>query len=616
MILDSPTIAIKQDPEFHQQEQDDLILSYLNSDYVTNEMPTTDDPPSPPYSTSSNSTDAAPSSMDVDIDFTMDPAPSLYAQDPFLFHLQTALNEQGLSFSWPAAPFPTNPLTGGDTKEQPCLTALSPLFTPSNTDHHSYLSQPSIYQPQYLQQPADLDYSQQKQPDSIVSSPESSLDGEQSKKKHGGRKKREISIAPAPSKPFTRILPATSQQASPPLPSQPQPAAGTLEQQAAVQHHHVVKQETSVASSLDQPLSSSPPHKTSPDKSPAEAAYAKRQERLIKNRAAALLSRKRKREHLTTLEEERQQLANDNQALHSKVSSLEARVVSLEQENLELKRKLASSFPAHKQQQQQQQQHTSLAIPKHAKTTGMVFMVNHSEEEIILFSFALFSLPASHSSDQLTVGGVPTKHNVPHLIASSPSSVPEVRLDTIGGTEPLPDSNSDSSSSPLNTNMTTDLMLLDHVRPIDLQAWIKTKLGRSDDHETGLAQWYENGTPPSSQQLYLYADGFSRVTPLTGSDSGSTNDRTLSILCPLNQTSCDGDRPSYLQIDVQIIGSRVLLGELKQSEQYRQQQARYEGDDTMLNAIYTKLDPSRTDRRRRYWKKKTIDGAPRISRVV
>jgi hypothetical protein len=385
MILDSPTIAIKQDPEFRQQEQDDLILSYLNSDYVTNEMPTTDDPPSPPYSTSSKSTDAAPSSMDVDIDFTMDSAPSLYAQDSFLLHLQTALNEQGLSFSWPAAPFPANPLTGADIKEQPCLTALSPLFTPSNPDHHSFLSQSSIYQPQFMQQPAELDYSQQKQLDSIVSSPGSSLDGEQSKKKHGGRKKREISIAPAPSKPFTRILPAASQQASPPLPSQPQPAAGTLEQQnqqAAVQHHHVVKEETSVASSLDQPLSSSPTHRTSSDKSPAEAAYAKRQERLIKNRAAALLSRKRKREHLTTLEEERQQLANDNQALHSKVSSLEARVVSLEQENMELKRKLSSSFPAHKQQQQQQQQHTSLAIPKHAKTTGMVFMVNHSEKVV------------------------------------------------------------------------------------------------------------------------------------------------------------------------------------------------------------------------------------------
>lgn len=380
MILDSPTINVKQDPEVCQQEQDDLILSYLNSDYVANEMPTTDDPPSPPYSTSSTSTDAAPSSMDVDVDFTMDPASSLYAQDPFLLHLQAALNEQGLSFSWPAASFP---FTGGDAKDQPCLSTLSPLLTPSNTVQHSYISQPSLYQPQYMQQPASLDYSQQKQPESIVSSPESSVDGEQSKKKHGGRKKREISIAPAPSKPLTRILPATSQQASSPLLSQAQaPAAGTLEQQKqqeAVEHHHMIKQETSVGSSLDQPLSTPPPQKTSPNKSPAEAAYAKRQERLIKNRAAALLSRKRKRDHLTTLEEERQQLVNDNQALHSKVSSLEARVVSLEQENLELKRKLSPSFPVHKQQQQHQ--HTSLAIPKHAKTTGMVFMVNRIERK-------------------------------------------------------------------------------------------------------------------------------------------------------------------------------------------------------------------------------------------
>lgn len=159
-------------------------------------------------------------------------------------------------------------------------------------------------------------------------------------------------------------------------------------------------------------------------------------------------------------------------------------------------------------------------------------------------------------------------------------------------------------------------MLVDHVRPIDLQAWIKTKLDQPTDHESSLAQWHENGLPPSSQHLYLYADGFSRVAPLPGSDRGSTNDRTLSILCPLNQTSCDDSRPSYLQIDVQVIGSRVLLGDLKQSEQYRHQRERYEDHDTILDAIYTKLDPSRTDRRRRYLKKTTIDGAPRISRVV
>ncbi|KAI9267313.1 hypothetical protein BY458DRAFT_206720 [Sporodiniella umbellata] len=63
---------------------------------------------------------------------------------------------------------------------------------------------------------------------------------------------------------------------------------------------------------------------------PKEAQLAKRQERLIKNRAAALISRKRKREHLFSLEEE-------NRKLHEKVDLLEKQIQTLSQENLELK---------------------------------------------------------------------------------------------------------------------------------------------------------------------------------------------------------------------------------------------------------------------------------------
>ncbi|KAI9271383.1 hypothetical protein BY458DRAFT_406512, partial [Sporodiniella umbellata] len=63
-----------------------------------------------------------------------------------------------------------------------------------------------------------------------------------------------------------------------------------------------------------------------------DTQLAKRQERLIKNRAAALLSRKRKREHLDSLEDE-------NKRLSSQVDELEKRVQALEKENFELKQK-------------------------------------------------------------------------------------------------------------------------------------------------------------------------------------------------------------------------------------------------------------------------------------
>jgi hypothetical protein len=203
-----------------------------------------------------------------------------------------------------------------------------------------------------------------------------------------------VSIAPAPIKPLTRILPAAN---IPTVYSTPQPpSAPTTASSPPCDHikQENIKVEPSGTSltpppPLDQIPSPPPPQpqaavSQTPEKSPAELAYAKRQERLIKNRAAALLSRKRKREHLTTLEDERQQLVNENQTLHSKVSSLEARVMSLEQENMELKRRLSpspSTAVQHKQHHHHHHSH-SIATPKHAKTTGMVFMVSTTAPNI------------------------------------------------------------------------------------------------------------------------------------------------------------------------------------------------------------------------------------------
>ncbi|KAK3822580.1 MAG: hypothetical protein J3R72DRAFT_25656 [Linnemannia gamsii] len=73
-----------------------------------------------------------------------------------------------------------------------------------------------------------------------------------------------------------------------------------------------------------------------PDEKPqSEAvmtAQAKRQERLIKNRAAALLSRKRKREHISLLESHTDLLKVDNQDLKERVIELEENVKVLTEE--------------------------------------------------------------------------------------------------------------------------------------------------------------------------------------------------------------------------------------------------------------------------------------------
>ncbi|RCH85242.1 hypothetical protein CU098_005294 [Rhizopus stolonifer] len=84
---------------------------------------------------------------------------------------------------------------------------------------------------------------------------------------------------------------------------------------------------------------------------------SKRQERLIKNRAAALLSRKRKRDHMNFLEEEKSSLSNENLALKESINLLE-------KENLVLKGILKSDN-------------------KKNYDNGMILM-------IILYFFALF----------------------------------------------------------------------------------------------------------------------------------------------------------------------------------------------------------------------------------
>ncbi|RKP23885.1 hypothetical protein SYNPS1DRAFT_24034 [Syncephalis pseudoplumigaleata] len=165
-----------------------------------------------------------------------------------------------------------------------------------------------------------------------------------------------------------------------------------------------------------------------------QIVYDKRQQRLIKNRAAALMSRKRKREHLASLEHQAEELKSENDQLRAKLTEQESRVTAVERERdeaqqqlSELQRKLheLQEEMAHREQQasshQQQQQHDSSSIcrmdvekamqpqpqqamghesrmVKSTSTAGMVFMA-------IIFSFALLSFPVARITLPLTGGG-------------------------------------------------------------------------------------------------------------------------------------------------------------------------------------------------------------------
>ncbi|KAG0306691.1 hypothetical protein BGZ98_001892 [Dissophora globulifera] len=166
-----------------------------------------------------------------------------------------------------------------------------------------------------------------------------------------------------------------------------------------------------------------------PDEKPqseaAMSAQAKRQERLIKNRAAALLSRKRKREHINLLESHTDLLKSTNQDLSELVSELEenVKVLTVERDTAREERDTARE-ERDSARQECERLHRQINVLTHrpqsdafrmdmdlernvrsadterglnSKATGVVFM-------IILFSFALFNLP-SGKLETLMVGG-------------------------------------------------------------------------------------------------------------------------------------------------------------------------------------------------------------------
>jgi len=304
---------IKPDPEILQEEQEDLIMSYLNADYLS-----TDTPLSPPSSTSSSSeTTGSPEKHSVD-DFMLDINTDFLGSDQHAWTTNNTTsattivaNEQpkkrrGRKKRDTTAPAPCVP--------QPSLLAPKPLAP-----------RPDV---QIKQEPMAIDVSSSSS-SSPLAGPTSTVN-------------ETVAI------------------------SQLEPQQQQLQQQQQQQQ----QQTTTPPPSTSQPTSI---------EAQKQAQIQKRQERLIKNRAAALLSRKRKREHLSLLEEEKQNLLMENETRGHKVGTLENRIQSLEKENMELKEKL-------EQTQSVNSSNTVIHIgnnkrnlinngQKPSKATGVVFMV-------------------------------------------------------------------------------------------------------------------------------------------------------------------------------------------------------------------------------------------------
>ncbi|KAI7848501.1 hypothetical protein BDC45DRAFT_523340 [Circinella umbellata] len=601
MASSPSSMPIKADPD--QQDQDDLLMSYLNADCLaapdSNWNIADNNPPSPPYSTSSSSDNASQHPHQTS-DFFMDSQfPQQEQQQP---------QEQQLN---------------NNNAFDPTTWLPHPSFLPPPPIEFFQ----SFVPPSYLQQPIIMDTNinnNNSLSSSRSSCSSSSSDSEQPKKKRGRKKRMDsqpppppASIAPAPLRPLAarvnnsngNIKPSsnTSSQSSSstpiivaPTPSSPPQQQQLKDQPVAIKVEPGTNHITSTSSTSLSSNNNNKPEQPSSQDAQKAAAIAKRQERLIKNRAAALLSRKRKREHLNALEEEKQQLSVENEQLKTKVAALEAKVDILEKENNDLKRRINGAPVTSSMNVLQNNTNNK-------KTTGVVFM-------IILFSFALFSLPA-RTVNQLTVGG----HQPGGPLSLDSTYIQQQQQVLERQTLDAP-KQQDVEAESTTTAKTTDLVLMDPVRPQTLQMWIKDKLSRNDNNNninnnnnnnnevssmTGLVRWSHqqsttttttgSSTAASSiPKIYLYSPEFSQVAPIPQHNDSTTLDNSqegdddtmdheyqyhynpmLSIISPLihhqeqqaDHTMMTNDTQKYLQIDVQVLGSRVIDGQLLSLDQ-------------------------------------------------
>ena len=335
---------IKTDPVF-QEDQEDLLMSYLNSDYMA---PSTVSPsPTTPKLNSTQGLNYSATTAISGFDDSEDnwhSTPSTPNDD--LFRQQQAI----------VSCFHPDVLNGSlqfiipshDQMQQQPIIAYIENAAPNMMNTSQYFPSQQQQQQQQQQQYQQHQLLQQRSasPRSL-SSYSSSSDSEQLNKKRGRKKRASChsiassnscgsltppptsasntpaAIAPAPTKHLPAILPAASNN-------------NQIQDSVVPRNHDNQKSSISKNESVINAQSSHITNQAytgsttaiglfvNPNTDLQKAAIiAKRQERLIKNRAAALLSRKRKREHLSALEEQCTDLTNVNQSLLDKVSQLE-----------------------------------------------------------------------------------------------------------------------------------------------------------------------------------------------------------------------------------------------------------------------------------------------------
>ncbi|KAI9318043.1 hypothetical protein BX666DRAFT_2026448 [Dichotomocladium elegans] len=266
---------VKPDPE-----DDDLLMSYLNVDYLSasSQWPS----PSPKLNIHTPPPCISWASFSSGLDPFLHPySPSSETAAAAAAAVAAAAIPTHVSGTM--SPRDTVTAAGDDASAQVVTVAAFPCYTEGRLSNRIL---PAI------QPPALPIHRHQRHP--LSPSPSScSEDSELLPKRKRGRKKRDGASFSPPSALPAMIAPAP-------------PIKNAIEPVLPSQKQHQKELRTATTTAAVQPQS---------DDDDKAAAAAKRQERLIKNRAAALLSRKRKREHVNALEEQNRRLLEENRQL-------------------------------------------------------------------------------------------------------------------------------------------------------------------------------------------------------------------------------------------------------------------------------------------------------------
>lgn len=174
----------------------------------------------------------------------------------------------------------------------------------------------------------------------------------------------------------------------------------------------------------------------------------------------------------------------------------------------------------------------------------------------MLFSFALFTLP-SGSVNRLTVGGSSRRP----LIGPSSNL-----LYLEQSHQRLLDSGSPTPHTPAPTS---ELMVVESIKAHDLQSWIQESLNNESEKQltepatsTGLVQYSTAQAAMFDETpLYLYTNKLAQVVRLGKEHNPNRNNimsPRVSLLSPLQSSNEECEPQQYLQVDMQVIGSKIV----------------------------------------------------------